>query len=164
MSQVRSLNRVILVGRVGRDPEITVMPKSGQQKAKFSMATDEGYWDKNSNSWKDLPTEWHTIIAWGPQAQKTERSVHKGDVLIVEGSIRTRKWQDKSGQDHWTTEIQAAGITVLERNKNNPPGGGSSYGGDRTRRDSFPEAEGQATPPFPGGPDGEEAGFEEDPF
>ncbi|MBN2347176.1 MAG: single-stranded DNA-binding protein [Candidatus Aminicenantes bacterium] len=158
MSQVRSLNRVILVGRAGRDPEITVLPKSGQQKAKFGLATDEGYWDKSTNAWKDLPTEWHNIIAWGPQAQKVERSVHKGDMVIVEGRIRTRKWQDKSGQDRWTTEIQAENVTVLDRNKEGGQGAGKSY----APRESFPDAGSPGS--FPSGPDGDEAGFEEDPF
>ena len=110
MSQVRSLNRVILVGRTGRDPEVTVMPNSGQQLAKFSLATNEGYFDKNNNAWKDLPTEWHNIVAWRALAQKVEKGVGKGDLLLVEGSIRTRKWKDKSGQDRSTTEIQADNI------------------------------------------------------
>ncbi len=164
MSQVRSLNRVILVGRAGKDPEVTVMPNSGQQLAKFSLATNEGYFDKNNNAWKDLPTEWHNIVAWRALAQKVEKGVGKGDMVLVEGSIRTRKWKDKSGQDRSTTEIQADNIVVLDRRREGGPSAGSSYGGERPRRDSFPEADGGGTPPFAGGPDGEEAGFEEDPF
>ena len=85
MSQVRSLNRVILVGRAGKDPEVTVMPNSGQQLAKFSLATNEGYFDKNNNAWKDLPTEWHNIVAWRALAQKVEKGVGKGDMVLVEG-------------------------------------------------------------------------------
>ncbi|MCU0236683.1 MAG: single-stranded DNA-binding protein [Acidobacteria bacterium] len=165
MSQVRSLNRVILVGRAGKDPEVTVMPNSGQQLAKFSLATNEGYYDKNSNAWKDLPTEWHNIIAWRALAQKVEKGVGKGDMVLVEGSIRTRKWKDKSGQDRSTTEITADNIVVLDRRKEGGGGGGSSYAGDRHGgRDPFPEAGNQGAPPFAGGADGEEAGFEEDPF
>ena len=164
MSQVRSLNRVILVGRAGKDPEVTVMANSGQQLAKFSLATNEGYYDKNSNTWKDLPTEWHNIVAWRALAQKVEKGVGKGDMVLVEGSIRTRKWKDKSGQDRSTTEIQADNIVILDRRKDAPPGGGASYAGDRARRDAFPEAEGQGPPPYPGGPDGDEPGLEEDPF
>ena len=165
MSQVRSLNLVILIGRAGKDPEVRVLPKSGQQLAKFSLATDEGYFDKNSNAWKELPTEWHNIVAWGPLAKKVEESVSKGDRLLVEGSIRTRKWQDKNGQDRWNTDIQASSINVLERRKDASPGSSSSYSNNRSSgRDSFPEAGGQGAPPFTGGPDGDEAGFEEDPF
>ncbi len=167
MSQVRSLNRVILVGRVGKNPEITVVASTGRQLAKFSLATDEGYFDKNSNAWKDLPTTWHNIVVWGPQAQKVERSVGKGDMVLVEGSIRTRKWQDKNGQDRWNTDIQADNIIVLDHRKDGASGAGSSYPGDRARRDSFPEAGGQDAPTFGGPPDGREGndpGFEEDPF
>jgi single-strand DNA-binding protein len=165
MSHVRSLNRVILVGRAGKDPEVTVMPNSGQQLAKFSLATNEGYYDKNSNAWKDLPTEWHNIIAWRALAQKVEKGVGKGDMVLVEGSIRTRKWKDKNGQDRSTTEITADNIIVLDRRREGGGGGGSSYAGDRASgRDSFPEAGNQGAPPFTGGPEGDEAGFEEDPF
>lgn len=162
MSHVRSLNRVILVGRAGKDPEVTVMPNSGQQLAKFSLATNEGYYDKNNNAWKDLPTEWHNIIAWRALAQKVEKGVGKGDMVLVEGSIRTRKWKDKNGQDRSTTEITADNIIVLDRRRDGAPG--SSYAGDRSRRDSFPEANPAGS--FPGGEEGntDEAGFEEDPF
>ena len=166
MSQVRSLNRVILVGRAGKDPEITVVASSGRQLAKFSLATNEGYFDKNSNGWKDLPTEWHNIVAWGPLAQKVEKSLGKGDMVLVEGSIRTRKWKDKNGQDRSTTDIQADNVIVLDRRRDGAPGGasGSSYPGDRGKRDSFPEAEGQGLPPFEGAREGDDPGLEEDPF
>ena len=165
MSQVRSLNRVILVGRVGKDPEVTVLPKTGQQKAKFGLATDEGYFDKNSNAWKDLPTEWHNIIAWRALAQKVEKSVGKGDMVLVEGSIHTRKWQDKNGQDRWTTEILADTITVLDHRKEGGSASGSTYPNTRFgARDSFPEAGGQGLPPMESAREGDEPGFEEDPF
>jgi single-strand DNA-binding protein len=163
MSQVRSLNRVILVGRTGKDPEVTVMPNSGQQLAKFSLATNEGYYDKNNNSWKDLPTEWHNIVAWRALAQKVEKGVGKGDMVLVEGSIHTRKWKDKNGQDRSTTEITADNITVLDRRKDGASG--SSYSSDRFGgRDSFPDAGGPGMPPMESAHDGDEAGFEEDPF
>jgi single-strand DNA-binding protein len=165
MSQVRSLNRVILVGRVGKAPEVTVIASTSRQLAKFSLATDEGYFDKNSNAWKDLPTTWHNIVAWGPLAQKVERSVGKGDMVLVEGSIRTRKWQDKNGQDRWNTDIQADNITVLDHRKDGASASGSSYSGERHgARESFPDANSQGMPPFAGGQDGDEGGFEEDPF
>jgi single-strand DNA-binding protein len=165
MSQVRSLNRVILVGRTGKDPEVTVMPNSGQQLAKFSMATNEGYFDKNNNAWKDLPTEWHNIVAWRALAQKVEKGVGKGDMVLVEGSIHTRKWKDKNGQDRSTTEITADNITVLDRRKDGGGGSGSSYPNNRAAaRDSFPEAGSQGMPPMESAGEGDEPGFEEDPF
>jgi len=166
MSQVRSLNRVILVGRTGKDPEVTVVASSGRQLAKFSMATNEGYFDKNSNAWKDLPTEWHNIVVWGPLAQKVEKSVGKGDMVLVEGSIRTRKWKDKNGQDRWNTDIQADNVIVLDRrNKDGAAGSGPSYSGDKFgSRDSFPEAGSQSTPPFESAKEGEDPAYEEDHF
>ena len=165
MSQVRSLNRVILVGRAGKDPEVTVVASSGRQLAKFSLATNEGYFDKNSNAWKDLPTEWHNIVAWGPLAQKVEKSVGKGDMVLVEGSIHTRKWQDKNGQDRWNTDIQADNVIVLDRRKDSAgQGSGSSYPSDKFRKNSFPEAGNQNAPPFESVGEGEDAAYEEDPF
>ena len=162
MSQVRSLNRVILVGRMGKDPETTVVASSGRQLAKFSLATNEGYFDKNSNAWKDLPTEWHNIVAWGPLAQKVEKSLGKGDMVLVEGSIRTRKWQDKNGQDRWNTDIQADNVIVLDRRKDSSGQGSGGYGGDKFPKDTFPEANSQGTPPFESAR--EDSAYEEDPF
>jgi single-strand DNA-binding protein len=165
MSQVRSLNRVILVGRVGKDPEVTMMPKSGQQLAKFSLATNEGYFDKNSNAWKDLPTEWHNIVAWRALAQKVEKGVGKGDLVLVEGSIRTRKWQDKNGQDRWNTDIQADNITVLDRRKDQAAGAGTPYPSGKSGRSSFPDGSEAGIPPFATAPEGEDPAYEEeDPF
>jgi single-strand DNA-binding protein len=163
MSQVRSLNRVILVGRAGKDPEITVVASSGRQLAKFSLATNEGYFDKNSNAWKDLPTEWHNIVAWGPLAQKIEKSLGKGDMVLVEGSIRTRKWQDKNGQDRWNTDIQADNVIILDRRKDSAgQNQGSSYPNESFRRNSYQEAGDQGTPPFESTVD--DPAYEEDPF
>jgi len=165
MSQVRSLNRVILVGRTGKVPELTVMPNSGKQLAKFSLATNEGYYDQGSSAWKDLPTEWHNIVAWGPLAQKVEKSVGKGDMVLVEGKIRTRKWQDKNGQDRSTTEINADSVIVLDHRKDSAgQGSGSSYPGDKFRKDSFPKTNSQSTPPFESAREGEDPAYEEDPF
>jgi len=165
MSQVRSLNRVILVGRVGKIPEITVVASSSRQLAKFSLATNEGYYDKNSNAWKDMPTEWHNIVAWGPLAQKVEKSIGKGDMVLIEGRIHTRKWQDKNGQDRWNTDIQAENIIVLEHRKDQAAGTGTPYPSGKSSRDSFPDNSEPGTPPFATTQGGEDAAYEEeDPF
>jgi len=165
MSQVRSLNRVILVGRVGKTPEITVVASSGRQLAKFSLATNEGYYDKNSNAWKDMPTEWHNIVAWGPLAQKVEKSIGKGDMVLIEGRIHTRKWQDKNGQDRWNTDIQAENIIVLDRRKDQAAGAGTPYPAGKTGRNSFPDSGEPGTPPFATAQEGEDTAYEEeDPF
>jgi len=135
MSQVRSLNRVILIGRVGRDPEVTHIPSLGKDVAKFSIATSEGYMDKNQQ-WQDI-TEWHNIVAWDYAAKKVERSLGKGSLVLIEGKLKTRKWQDKeSGQDRRTTEVYAESVIPLEKANRENSGysresdnkGGGGYG------------------------------------
>jgi len=161
MSQVRSLNRAMLVGRVGKNPEITVVASTSRQLAKFSLATNEGYFDQGSSAWKDLPTEWHNIVAWGPLAQKVEKSIGKGDMVLVEGKIHTRKWQDKNGQDRWNTDIQAENIIVLDRRKDQAGASSSPYPAAKSSRNQFPDSGEAAMPPFTG----EEPAYEEeDPF
>jgi len=122
MSNVRSLNRVILIGNVGKNPEMTVITSTGRDVAKFSLATKEGYFDAN-RVWKDF-TEWHNIVAFGPVAKKAEKSFTKGDLVLVEGRIKSRKWTDKnSGQERTSFEIEATNLVVLEK-KNREGGGG----------------------------------------
>lgn len=127
-SNVRSLNRVILAGRVGRDPEITHIPSTNRDLAKFSIATTEGYMDKN-NQWQDI-TEWHNLVAWGPLAQKVERSVHRGALVLIEGKLKTRKWQDQEGNNRRATDIEVVNVVVLERADRNSGGGGGYQRGD----------------------------------
>ena len=129
------MNRVILVGNVGRDPEITHIPSLAKDVARFSVATTEVFMDKKTNQFQDQ-TEWHNIVAWGWNAKKVERDIHKGSLVMVEGKIKTRKWQDKNGQDRYTTEIQADTVVGLDRvNRDDSPymGGNeaprSNYGG-----------------------------------
>jgi single-strand DNA-binding protein len=99
------------------------------------MATTEVFMDKKTNQFQDQ-TEWHNITAWGWNAKRVERDIHKGSLVMVEGKIKTRKWQDKNGQDRWSTEIQAETVVALDRvNRDAAPytGGGeaprSNYGG-----------------------------------
>jgi single-strand DNA-binding protein len=99
--------------------------------AKFSIATTEGYMDKN-NQWQDM-TEWHNLVAWGPVAQKVERSVHRGALVLIEGKLKTRKWQDQEGNNRRATDIEVGNVVVLERADRNSGGGG---GGGYQRSDS----------------------------
>lgn len=122
MAHVRSLNRVTLVGRVGRNPECTILPNSAREVARFSLATNEGFFDRNSNSWKDLPTEWHDIVAWGDKAQRVEKQIRKGDLVLVEGSIRTRKWTGRNGQEHSSKDIQASEVILLDKRQRDNEG------------------------------------------
>lgn len=165
MSNVRSLNRVILVGRVGRDAENTTIASSGRELSKFPIVTNEGYFEPNSRTWKDLPPEWHNIVAWGPLAQK---KISKGDMVLVEGKIKTRKWKDQSGQERKTTEIEANNIVVLDRkSKEGPSGSAENFpsmttGGSKTV--SYTASSEEQNTPFDEPTDNEDPGSEEDPF
>lgn len=109
-----SLNHVTLVGRLGRDPELSYTP-AGQAVAKFSVATDEGYKDKSTGQ-KVERTEWHNIVAWRGQAEFCANYLAKGRLVLVEGKLQTRKWQDKdTGQDRYMTEIVAHNVQGLDR-------------------------------------------------
>ena len=99
-----SVNKVILVGRLGKDPE-TRYTSSGQAVCNFSLATDETYKDRAGERQKR--TEWHRIVAWGKKAEFAQQYLHKGSLIYVEGSIRSRQWDDKEGQKRTTVEIIA---------------------------------------------------------
>ncbi len=107
-----SMNKVILIGRIGQDPKISYTT-SGQAVANFSVATDEGYKDRNSGQKVDK-TEWHNIVAWRGTAEFVSKYLSKGRLVMVEGKLQTDKWQDKNGQDRYTTKIQASSIQGLD--------------------------------------------------
>ncbi|MCK5003696.1 MAG: single-stranded DNA-binding protein [Candidatus Aminicenantes bacterium] len=123
---VKSLNRVVLVGNVQpREPEVSHIPSLGRDVAKFTIVTKEGYMDK-SNQWQES-SEWHNIVAWGYNAKKVEKSIKRGSLVLIEGKIKSRKWQDKNGQDRRTTEIIADTIVPLDRGQQGSSDGSSSY-------------------------------------
>ncbi len=105
-----SVNRVILVGRLGRDPEIRYTP-GGQAVANFSVATDETFKDRNGERQKR--TEWHRIVAWGKQAEIAQQYLKKGSLIYVEGRIQTRQWDDREGQKRTSFEIVANNFRML---------------------------------------------------
>ena len=105
-----SVNRVILVGRLGRDPE-TRYTASGQAVANFSVATDESYKDRNGERQKR--TEWHKIVVWGKQAEIAQQYLKKGSLVFIEGRIQSREWQDKEGQKRTSFEIVANNFRML---------------------------------------------------
>ena len=108
-----SMNKVILIGRVGQDPKLSYTG-SGQAVANFSVATDEGYRDKQTGQ-KVERTEWHRVVAWRQQAEFVGNYIGKGRLVLVEGKLQTRKWQGQDGQDRYTTEIVADNISGLDR-------------------------------------------------
>jgi single-strand DNA-binding protein len=128
MGDKRSLNRVILIGNVGQDPELRHIPSLDKTVAKFSLATTETYVDKDNN-FQDV-TEWHNIVVWGKwQVQKVEKNVTKGSLLLIEGKIKTSKWQDKeSNATRSRTEIQAQNVIPLRRPEGEGGTGGRTAG------------------------------------
>ena len=128
-----SVNKVILVGNVGKDPEIRSM-QSGGKIANLTLATSETWNDKASGEKKEK-TEWHRVVVFNERvADVVERFVKKGDKLYIEGSLQTRKWTDQSGQEKYTTEVVIdrfrGDLTMLSgRNSGGEMGGGGSGGG-----------------------------------
>jgi len=106
-----SINKVILVGNLGNDPEVKYLP-SGEAVANISLATTEKWKDKNSGEMKEA-TEWHRVSFFGKVAEIVGQYLKKGAAVYVEGSIHTRKWKDKEGQDRYTTEIKARDLQML---------------------------------------------------
>ena len=107
----KSVNKVTLIGRLGKDPELKYTA-SGTPFCRFSMATDDSWNDKNSGERQER-TEWHNIVVWGKQAESCGQYLSKGRQVYVEGSIRTRSYDDKSGNKRYITEIVAQRIQFL---------------------------------------------------
>lgn len=105
-----SYNKAVIVGRLGRDPELRYTP-NGTPVANMSVATDESFTDQAGN--RQEKTEWHKIVIFGKQAENVSRYLGKGRQCLVEGSLQTRKWQDQQGQDRYTTEIKAFRVVFL---------------------------------------------------
>jgi single-strand DNA-binding protein len=119
------INKVILVGRLGRDPEVRSTPQ-GNSVAKFTVATDEKFTDRSGE--KQERTEWHNIVAWGKLGEICGQYLKKGKLVYLEGSIRTDSWDDKeSGQKKYRTEIIANTMKMLDR-RGDEEGGGRSGG------------------------------------
>ena len=107
------INKVILVGNVGVDPEVRALD-SGVKVARVRLATTERIFDRQTNEAREL-TEWHTVVLWRSLADVVDRYVRKGSQLYIEGSIRTREWMDKDNQKRYSTEIQASEMKLLGR-------------------------------------------------
>jgi single-strand DNA-binding protein len=164
-----SVNKVILVGRLGRDPE-TRYTGGGQAVANFSIATDETYKDRNGERQKR--TEWHKIVVWAKQAEIAQQYLKKGSLIYLEGRIQSREWQDKEGQKRTSFEIVATNFRMLGGRGDGAAasagagaGAGVAGGGGR-HSDDF---EGHAAPaddPFGGSsaPSGPEISDEDIPF
>jgi single-strand DNA-binding protein len=125
-----SLNKVMLIGNLGKDPEVRYTT-SGTPVASFSIATTEKF--KNRNGEFEEKTEWHNITLWGKLAEIAGEYLHKGKSVYIEGRLQTRKWQDRDGRDRWTTEIVGDKMQML--------GGKGDGGGGRGRAPEEPSYE-----------------------
>ena len=106
------VNRVIILGNLGNDPEIRTMP-NGEAVANISVATSETWTDKNTGERRET-TEWHRIVFYRRQAEVVGEYLRRGSKVYIEGKLKTRKWQDQNGQDRYTTEIQGDVLQMLD--------------------------------------------------
>ena len=120
---MRGINKVILVGNLGKDPEVQYL-EGGVARARFSIATNEGYVDRNGN--RVDQTEWHNIVLWRKQAEIAEKYLHKGSQIYLEGKLRNRSWED-NGVKKYITEIQGDNFIMLDRKEDGAGGSGQSY-------------------------------------
>ena len=112
------INKVIIVGNLGNDPETRTMP-SGEQVANITVATSESWTDKNTGERKEA-VEWHRIVLYRRLAEVAGQYLHKGSQVYIEGRLKTRKWQDGNGQDRYTTEIQGDNLQMLGGRQDEP--------------------------------------------
>ena len=144
----RGVNKVILVGNLGADPETRSMP-SGMTVTNIRIATSESWKDKASGAQQER-TEWHSVALFGRLGEIAAEYLRKGSQVFVEGKLRTRKWQDKQGNDRFTTEIIADNMQMLGGRAGGGGGGGMAGGGERgagAPRDEYD----QSTVPAPAG-------------
>lgn len=116
---MKGINKVILIGHVGQDPESKSLP-SGSAVTNLSLATTESWKDKSTGQLQDK-TEWHKIVFFGKVAEIAAQYLKKGSKVYIEGSLRTRKWQDKDGSDRYTTEIVASEMQMLDNKPDSKP-------------------------------------------
>lgn len=129
------VNKVILVGRLGKDPEVRNLD-NGATVANFTLATSESYKDKTTGDKKEI-TEWHNVVLWRGLAEISQKYLHKGDMVYIEGKLRTRSWE-KEGVTRYTTEIIADNMTMLNtRGSSNTSSEAPSRGPERTSSETF---------------------------
>ena len=144
------VNKVILIGRLGKEPEVRNLD-NGVSVANFTMATSESYKDRTTGEKKEV-TEWHNIVLWRGLAEITQKYLHKGDLVYIEGKLRTRSWE-KEGVTRYTTEIVADNKTILgSRGGGQSSGGSSDYGSrsqERTQAEPSYGSPGDSTDDLP---------------
>lgn len=127
------INKVILVGNLGKDPEVRYL-EGGTAVANFPIATSETYKDKNSGERKTI-TEWHNVVVWRNLAEIAEKFLKKGNQVYIEGKLRTRQWQDKDGNNRYTTEVVGDNMQMLGGKKDD---NSSSFSNPQNNTNSSP--------------------------
>ena len=125
----RGVNKVILIGNLGADPEVRHTP-SGTAVSNITLATSSAWRDKQSGQ-KQEQTEWHRIVFFNRLAEIVGEYLHKGSKIYIEGSLRTRKWQDKSGMDRYTTEVIANEMQILDSRNSGQVSGSREVSGNK---------------------------------
>lgn len=142
------VNKVILVGRLGKDPEVRNL-ENGAAVANFTMATSETYKDRVTGEKKEI-TDWHNIVLWRGLAEIAQKYLHKGDMVYIEGKMRTRSWE-KEGVTRYTTEVIADNMTMLstQRSGNSNYSSEGGYSGTAKSQESYsPDTSGTDDLPF----------------
>ena len=148
----RGINKVILVGNLGNDPETRTFPDGGQL-TNIALATSESWKDRQTGQQQER-TEWHRVTFNGRLAEIAAQYLRKGSKVYIEGSLRTRKWQDKEGQDKYTTEIVAGEMQMLDSRGDSNPGSGGYNQEYQQKQSQSPQqsaAPAAAPPPAPAG-------------
>ncbi len=142
------LNKAMLIGNLGRDPELRSTP-NGRSRLLLSLATTEVYFDQNKQ--KQEVTHWHNVVLWGPRAEALHKLLTKGSRLYIEGRIETRSYEDKDGVKKWATDIAAQNLILLDGRRGDGGGGGvsraaadSAAGGGGGGGESYGERSGQS--------------------
>ena len=155
----RGVNKVILIGNLGSDPEVKYTP-DGVPVANFSLATSES-WNDRSTGERQERTEWHRLVLWRKLAEIASQYLKKGSKLYVEGKLQTRSWDDQSGQKRYTTEIVVNEMEMLDsRGEGGGGGGGGGYSDQSTGgQNAGPAAQPEAPPPPGAGGDDDDLPF-----
>ena len=156
----RGINKVILIGNVGNDPDIRYFP-SGDAVVNLSLATSESWKDRNTGEPQER-TEWHRVVVRGKLAEVVKQYVQKGSKLYVEGSLRTRKWQGQDGQDRYTTEIVVGGLSSTLQMLDSRGAGGQSVSYGTNQQSSGPPRDLGDDAGMASGPAGVDSGFDDD--
>lgn len=149
----RGVNKVILIGNLGSDPEVRYTP-DGVPVANFSLATTESWNDRNTGERQER-TEWHRLVIWSKLAEIAGQYLKKGSKIYVEGKLQTRSWDDQSGQKRYTTEIRVFEMQMLDSRGEGGGGGGGGRdaGYNAGGQNAGPAAQPDAAPPPPGSDD-----------